>query len=218
MSYSYPVVQDLRSFRLPANFRGRSVWFVQLWWMAQATLFRWSPQIAYGWRRWLLRRFGAKIGKGVQIRPTVEITYPWKLTIGDWSWVGDYVTLYTLGEIHIGDNAVVSQHSYICAASHDYSVPTFNIYDNPVHIEAEAWIAAGVFVAPGVRVGHGAVVGARSVVLKDVPPMMICAGHPAKAIRPRLAPPNDAVKQTIPSRFVSCKTEMDILTLPGSRA
>ena len=95
MSDSYPVVQDLRSFRLPPNFRGRPAWFVQLWWLVQATLFRWSPQIAYAWRRWLLRRFGAKIGKGVQIRPTAEITYPWKLTIGDWSWIGDYVTLYT---------------------------------------------------------------------------------------------------------------------------
>ncbi|MGO9127659.1 MAG: putative colanic acid biosynthesis acetyltransferase [Terriglobales bacterium] len=181
-------VQDLKAFRLPPNFRGRPAWFVQLWWMVQTTLFRWSPQVAYGWRRWLLRRFGARIGKGAQIRPTAEITYPWKLTIGDWSWIGDYVTLYTLGEIRIGDNAVVSQHSYICAASHDCAVPTFDIFDDPVRIEAEAWIAAGVFVAPGVRVGRGAVVGARSVVMNDVPPMMVCAGHPAKVIRPRLAP------------------------------
>jgi len=188
MSHSPIAVQDLRNFRLPPNFRGRPAWFVQLWWIVQATLFRWSPQFAYGWRRWLLQRFGAKLGKGVLIRPTAEITYPWKLTIGDWSWVGDCVTLYTLGEITIGDNTVVSQHSYICSASHDYAVATFDIYDSPVHIESEVWIAAGTFVAPGVRVGRGAVVGARSVVLSDVPSMMICVGHPAKAIRPRLAP------------------------------
>jgi len=193
-------IQDLKAFRLPPNFRGRPAWFVQLWWIVQATLFRWSPQVAYGWRRWLLRRFGAKVGKGVQIRPTAEITYPWKLTIGDWSWVGDYVTLYTLGEINIGDNAVVSQHSYICAASHDYTVPTFDIYGNPVQIESEAWIAAGTFVAPGVRVGRGAVVGARSLVLKDLPPMMICAGHPAKPLRPRPAPQDDVRETSHPEQ------------------
>src|ERR1035438_2987511 len=68
------MIQDLRSFKLPANFRGRSTWFVQFWWLVQATLFRCSPQVAYAWRRWLLRLFGAKIGKGVLIRSTVEIT------------------------------------------------------------------------------------------------------------------------------------------------
>src|ERR1700722_18454316 len=69
-------VQDLKSFRLPPNFRGRSGLMVQLWWLVQATLFRGSPQIMYGFRRWLLRRFGARIGKGVIIRPTVPIPFP----------------------------------------------------------------------------------------------------------------------------------------------
>jgi len=129
--------------------------------------------------------FGAKIGKGVIIRPTAEITYPWKLTIGDHSWVGDHVTLYTLGEIHIGDNACVSQHSYLCTGSHDYTKPSFDIFAKTITIEPEAWLATNVFVGPGVTVGHGAVVGACSVVFQDIPPMMICSGNPAKVIRPR---------------------------------
>jgi putative colanic acid biosynthesis acetyltransferase WcaF len=178
-------VQDLKSFRLPATFRGRPAWFVQWWWLVEATLFRWSPQVLYGFRRWLLRLFGARIGKGVLVRPTVEITYPWKLTIGDYCWIGDHVTLYTLGEISIGDNAVVSQHSYLCSASHDYTLPTFDIFAAHVRIGAEAWLAAGVFVAPGVSIGRGAVIGAKSLVLKDMPDMMVCAGHPAKPIRRR---------------------------------
>jgi len=178
-------VQDLKAFRLPANFRGRPAWFVQLWWLVEATLFRGSPQLLYGFRSWLLRRFGAHIGKGVRIRPTVEIVYPWKLSIGDWSWVGDHVTLYTLGEIEVGANTVISQHSYICAASHDYTLPTFDIFDRPVHIGPEAWLATGVFVGPGVTIGSGAVIGAKSVVLKDMPAFMVCAGFPAKALRPR---------------------------------
>jgi len=181
-------VQDLKAFRLPANFRGRPAGVVQAWWIVQATLFRASPQALYGWRRFLLRMFGCSVGKGVLVRPTAEITYPWKVSIGDYSWIGHDVTLYSLGEIHIGANAVVSQGSYLCAAAHDMQSPSFDIYDKPIFIEDEAWIAADVFVAPGTRIGHGAVVGARSTVLHDLPPMMVCFGNPAKPVRPRLSP------------------------------
>lgn len=180
-----PAIQDLKTFRLPPNFRGRPAWLVQLWWIVQATLFRWSPQFMYGWRNFLLRLFGAHIGRGVMIRPTAEITYPWKLTIGDYSWIGDYAALYTLGEIRIGDNVVVSQHCYLATASHDFTRPTFDMLGGFITIEPEAWLATRVFVGPGVTVGRGAVVGACSVVLKDVPAMMVAAGHPARAIKPR---------------------------------
>src|SRR5438105_4960330 len=101
--------QDLSAFSLPAEFRGRPAWFVQLWWLVQSTLFRWSPQFMYGWRRLLLRLFGATIGRSVLVRPTARITYPWKIRIGDYSWIGDDVVLYSLGEIDIGAHVVVSQ-------------------------------------------------------------------------------------------------------------
>jgi putative colanic acid biosynthesis acetyltransferase WcaF len=179
-------IQDLSRSKVPRGFRGRPAWFVQLWWLAQALLFHPSPQVMYGWRRFLLRAFGARIGRGVLIRPSVSVTYPWKLSIGDWSWVGDNATLYTLGEITIGDNSVVSQHSYLCTGSHDYTRPSFDLYAEPIHIEAEAWIAAHVFVGPGVTIGRGAVVGACSVVLKDVPAEMVCAGNPLKILRARV--------------------------------
>jgi putative colanic acid biosynthesis acetyltransferase WcaF len=179
-------IQDLKSFRLPANFRGRPAWFVQLWWIVQATLFRMSPQGLYGWRRFLLRLFGCKLGKGALIRPTVEITYPWKVSIGDFSWVGHNVCLYSLGEIHIGENVVISQQCYLCTGSHDMRSPGFDMRENPIFIDSEAWIAADVFVFPGVHVGRGAVVRARSTVQGNLPAMMVCAGNPAKPIRPRL--------------------------------
>jgi putative colanic acid biosynthesis acetyltransferase WcaF len=179
------LIQDLSKSKVPPGFRGRPAWFVQLWWIVQTLLFHPSPQLFYGWRRFLLRAFGARIGKGVLIRPSVTVTYPWKLGIGDWSWVGDHATLYTLGEIIIGDNSVISQHTYLCAGSHDYASPAFDIYAKPIRVESESWIAAGVFVGPGVTIGHGAVVGARSLVLHDVPAMMICAGNPLKVLRPR---------------------------------
>lgn len=178
-------VQDLSQARVPPGFRGRPAWFVQLWWIVEALLFHPSPQICYGWRRFLLRTFGARIGKGVLIRPSVTVTYPWKLTVGDWSWIGDQVTLYTLGEISIAENAVVSQHSYLCTGSHDYTSAAFGIYAHPIRVESEAWVAAHVFIGPGVTIGRGAIVGACSVALKDVPSMTICAGNPLKVLRAR---------------------------------
>jgi putative colanic acid biosynthesis acetyltransferase WcaF len=177
--------QSLDRFQLPADFRGRPAWFVQLWWLVQASLFRMSPQMLYGWRRWLLKRFGARIGTGVIIRPTVQITYPWKLTIGDHAWVGDDVVLYTLGEITIGAHAVVSQRSYLCTGSHDYTRPTFDIHARPIRIGEQVWLATDVFVAPGVEIGAGTVVGARSSVFASLPPGMIAMGTPACAVRAR---------------------------------
>ncbi len=177
--------QRLDEFSVPAGFRGRSAVVVQLWWLVQATLFAGSPQVLYGWRRFLLRLFGARIGAGVIIRPTVRVTYPWKLTIGDYAWIGDHVELYTLGDIRIGEHAVVSQRSYLCTGSHDFRKPTFDIYAQAIVVEPEAWLAADVFVGPGITIGRGAVIGARSTVLSDMPPGMICAGYPARPLRPR---------------------------------
>jgi putative colanic acid biosynthesis acetyltransferase WcaF len=177
--------QDLSSFRLPGGFRGRSAFSVQLWWIVQATLFRCSPQFAYGWRRFLLRLFGAKVGHGAIIRPSAMITYPWKLRIGNYVWIGDSVILYTLGSVTIGDNTVVSQCSHICAADHDFSDPTFPIRAKPIVIGREVWIASDVFVAPGVNIGDATVVGARSSVFRNLPPLTICFGHPCVPVRPR---------------------------------
>jgi putative colanic acid biosynthesis acetyltransferase WcaF len=172
--------QDLRAFRLPAGFRGRSGVTVQLWWIVQALLFRTSPQACFGWRRFLLRLFGASIGARVLIRPSARITYPWYLTIGDDSWIGDHAELYTLDRIVIGRSAVVSQGCYICTGSHDLHSLGFDITRAPVTIGDEAWVAAQAFVMPGVTIGRGAVVGARSLVLADVPAAAIVTGHPAR--------------------------------------
>lgn len=178
-------MQRLDQFLLPKGFRGRPGWYVQLWWCVQASLFRFSPQFAYGFRRWLLRCFGATVGDRVIIRPTATITYPWKVSIGDHAWVGDDVVLYSLGEISIGKNAVVSQRSYLCAGDHDYTQPDFPIRARPIRIDDQAWLAADVFVAPGVTVGRGSVVGARSSVFSDLPPEMVCMGSPARPVKPR---------------------------------
>lgn len=181
-----PSFQQLAQFKQPSDFRGRSAVVVQLWWLVQGSLFAWSPQFMYGWRRFLLRLFGARVGQNVLIRPSVRTTYPWKVSIGDHSWIGDEVTLYSLGEITIGSNTVISQKSYLCTGSHDFNRVAFDIYARPICIEDEVWLATDVFVAPGVTVGRGAVVGARSTVLHDLPAGMVCYGNPAKPVKERV--------------------------------
>lgn len=186
-----PNYQELRSFKLPKNFRGRSEIVVQLWWTIQALFVHISPQIMYEWRNCWYRIFGARIGKNVLIRPTVKCTYPWKLSIGDHSWIGDNVSLYTLGEIEIGSNTVISQNCYLCTGSHDYKIPGFDIFAKKVTISDEVWLASEVFVGPGVSIGKGAVVGVRSTVLKDLPGGKLCYGNPAKPVKPRMVNPQN---------------------------
>ena len=182
-------VQDLGRFRLPPGFRGRSAPTVLLWQLVQASLFACSPQPLYGWRRFLLRLFGGRIGQGVLVRPTARITYPWKVEIGDRAWIGDHAELYSLGPIRIGADSVVSQRSYLCAATHDHRRPDFPILAPGVTIADQVWIAADVFVAPGVHIGHGAVIGARSSVFCDIAPNAIAMGNPARTTGLRTSNP-----------------------------
>ena len=179
--------QQLKTFALPPGFRARSGVYVQCWWLVQMLLFQTSPQFMYAWRRFLLRCFGASIGKKVKIRPSAHIQFPWKISIGDYSWIGDHVTLYSLGQITIGNNVVISQKGYICTGSHNYADQSFGIYSQPIVIEDGCWLATDVFVAPGVVIHNGTVVGARSSVFQSLPAGKICFGTPAVVVKNRPA-------------------------------
>jgi putative colanic acid biosynthesis acetyltransferase WcaF len=172
--------QDLSRFGGTA--RGGAAWRAQLWWLFEALFVLPTPQYLFGWRRFALVLFGAKIGKRVLIRPGVRVTYPWNLTIGDYVWIGEKTTLYSVAEISIGSHSVVSQEAYICAGTHDYSDPTFRFVSAPITIGRECWVAARAFIGPGVDVGHAAVIGAGSVVTRSVDPETIVAGNPAKLV------------------------------------
>lgn len=156
-----------------------------LWSFVQGTLFRWSFHNWYGWRRLLLRAFGAQVGEGARVRPCVRIEMPWNLQLGDGAVVGDGVKLYCLGPITVGRRATVSQYAHLCAGTHDYTRRSFPLVTQPIVIGEEAWVATEAFIGPGVTVGDRAVVGARAVVVKDVPPDMVVAGNPAKVIKRR---------------------------------
>jgi putative colanic acid biosynthesis acetyltransferase WcaF len=173
----------------PSGFdSGRSKVIILLWWLLQAVVFPLTLHASHGPRCWLLRRFGATVGKGVVIRSTARFTYPWRVTIGDYSWIGDNVVLYSLAPITIGQHCVISQKSYLCTGSHDISDRHFGLQVAPITIENGVWIATDCFIAPGVTVGSNSVVGARSTVFKSLPPGQLCYGNPCRAKAPRPQP------------------------------
>lgn len=167
------------SFSL-SNRLGRAAWSV-----VYLTLFRPSPRPLHGWRRWLLRLFGARIGRGCHIYPGARIWAPWNLVCLEEVGVADGAILYNQGQITLGRRSVVSQGAHLCTGTHDYNDPGFPLITAPIVVGDHAWVAAEAFIHPGVTLGEGAVVGARSVVVKDLPAWTVCAGNPCKSIKPR---------------------------------
>jgi putative colanic acid biosynthesis acetyltransferase WcaF len=178
-------MQSLDNFKVPNGFRGRSLLMVQTWNIVNNTIFRWSPRLANNFRAFLLRSFGANIGVNVLIRPSVVITYPWKLTLGASSWLGDNVIIYSLGNITIGSNTVISQNSYLCAGDHDYKSVNFCIRSHPITIGNGVWVAADVYIGPGSDIGDDVVIGARSSVFGVISKGNIAFGSPCKVIKKR---------------------------------
>ncbi len=181
-----PLLLDVSKDKCPSshslsNKLGRVVWAL-VW----GTLFRWSPRILFGWRRFLLRCFGAVIGKNARISPSVRVWAPWNLVVGDEVAIAHDVDCYCVDRLTIGDHATVSQYSFLCTASHDISDPHMRLTTAPIVIGGQSWVCAGVFVSPGVTIGEGAVAGAMSVVTRDVAPWTVVAGNPAKQIRERI--------------------------------
>lgn len=156
-----------------------------LWGFVQATLYRWAPRRAYGWRSALLRRFGARIGSHVRLRPRVSLLHPWLLEVGDWSSVADDVVIYNLGPVSIGRHSAISQGVYLCAGTHDYTRPDLPLQRPPIRIGDGVWVAAQAFIGPGVTIGDNTVVGARAVVTRDLPAGVVAAGNPAAVLKPR---------------------------------
>ncbi len=163
------------------NKLARSVWGV-----VQSTVFRLSPRPLHGWRRWLLRSFGAEMGRGSKVLPRARVWGPWNLVMGENATVGDDVDVYCVERIEIGANTTVSQYSYLCGATHDHEHPRFPLVPKPIVIGSSCWVAADCFVGPGVTIGEGTVVGARSTVVRDLPAWSVCAGSPAKVVKERV--------------------------------
>lgn len=156
------------------------------WGLAWLFLFRPSPTPFHAWRRFLLRRFGARIGRGAHPYPSAKIWAPWNLVMGEHSCLSHQVDCYCVDKIELGAHATVSQYSFLCTATHDYTQRDMPLVTAPIYIGAHAWVTADVFVGPGVTVSEGAVVGARSTLFRDVEPWTVVAGNPPKVVGPRV--------------------------------
>lgn len=161
-----------------------------LWAVVQSTLFRWSPRGLHRFRIHLLRLFGANIPSDghVRIYPSVTIIHPWKLTCEARVMIGPGVNIYNLAPVSIGHGTQLSQYVHLCSGTHDYRRWSMPLVFGPIHLGPNVWLAADVFVGPGVTIGELAVIGARSVVIKDQPARMVCAGHPCRPLHARQDP------------------------------
>jgi len=151
-------------------------------WSCMHGLFRLSPRVFFNWRAFMLRIFGASVGRSVHIYNSAIVYMPWNLKVGNWSSIGEHVRIYNLGKISIGDKTTISQGSHLCAGTHDYTKADMPLLKPSIHIMDHVWICADVFIGPGITVGEGAVVGARAVVVRNVDPWTIVAGNPAAVI------------------------------------
>jgi putative colanic acid biosynthesis acetyltransferase WcaF len=162
--------------------RGAPRWKEAVWVLVRCIFF----QNAFPWpssvRSVLLRTFGAKVGHGVVIRANTNISFPWRLTIGDHVWIGEDVGILTLAPVTIESNICISQRAYLCTGSHDFRREDFKLQIAPITVRKGSWIAAASFIAPGVEIGSGAIVSAGSVVFENVPPKTFVRGNPARVV------------------------------------
>lgn len=183
----------LKGYANPQFSRGRSHLVEALWLMVQWLLISsWVPGAAH--RRWLLRIFGAHIGQYVVIKPGVRVKFPWRLEVGDHTWLGEDVWIDNLAPIVIGSNCCISQGAYLCTGSHDWSQPTFDLMTTPILIEDGAWIAAQAIVGPGVTLGTGAVLALGSVATTSLAPWKVHRGNPAVPVSQRRIQPKAQVQ------------------------
>ncbi len=176
---------DLRHPDSTELVRGAPLLIEALWYFVALPLLRshWITSSAF--RRGLLRIFGAKIGKGVYIKPGLRVKFPWYLNIGEYSWLGEDLWIDNLAEVTIGPHACISQGAYLCTGNHDWSATNMKLFRKPIVCERGSWVGARSVVCPGVVIGQGAVLAAGSVATRSIPAFEIYSGNPASFVRRR---------------------------------
>jgi putative colanic acid biosynthesis acetyltransferase WcaF len=165
--------------------KGRSFAWRLGWSVVNALVFLNPVLPAYRVKARILRAFGARVGQGVVIKPGVNVKYPWHLTIGDFSWIGERAWLDSTSPLHIGRHVVISQGVYLCCGMHDWRDPGMGSMAAPITVEDGAWIAAFALVAGNVTIGQEAMVAMGSVVLNDCEPRGTYHGNPARRVGER---------------------------------
>lgn len=172
-------LHDLSKYRHTPYEPGKNRLVRGLWYCANVLFFKsaWWPY--YGFKRALLRCFGARIGNGVIIKPCVNIKYPWRLSIGHHAWIGENVWIDNLVEVNIGNNCCISQGALLLCGNHDYTKESFDLQVAPVVLKDGAWVGAKAVVCPGVRMGEDSILTAHSVLTRSTSPRSVWQGNPA---------------------------------------
>jgi putative colanic acid biosynthesis acetyltransferase WcaF len=163
--------------------RGAPRWQEALWIAVKCAFFLNPLPWPSALRVALLRAFGARIGCGVVVRAHVNITFPWRLEVGDHVWLGEEVIVLSLAPVRIESHVCLSQRAFLCTGSHRFDAPGFDLVTKPITIHERSWIAAQVFIAPGVKIGPGSMIAAGSTVLETLPPRTLARGNPAVVVK-----------------------------------
>jgi len=176
----------LDSYTLNTYTPGAPYWKQLVWYFIGSPLVQsyWFPMSAL--KVWILRCFGAQIGQGVRVKPGVRVKFPWRLTVGDYVWIGEDSWIDNLAPVTIESHVCLSQGVYLCTGNHDWNHPNFQLITASIHIQESSWIAAKSVIGPGVTVGRGAVLTLGGVTGRSLDSMIVYAGNPAQPIKKRL--------------------------------
>jgi len=162
------------------------VWKRVLWYPVNVLFLQCRLNPFSGLKIFMLRLFGAKVGKGVVIKPGVSVKYPWKLTVGNHCWIGEGVWIDNLGLVTLGDNVCLSQGAMLLCGNHNYRKTTFDLMVGDISLENGVWIGAKGVVGPGVTCRSHAVLSVASVATGDLEPYSIYQGNPAVKVKGRV--------------------------------
>ena len=176
---------NLNSFNNSWYKPGRNKAVLVIWYFVNLLFFR-SFFPLYGAKRMLLRLFGAKVGKGVVIKPHVSIKYPLKLTIGDYVWIGESVWIDNLAHVSLGDHVCISQGALLLCGNHNYKRSTFDLIVGEIVLEEGAWAGAKTIVCPGVKMGSHSLLTVGSIATRDLDPYFVYQGNPAVKVKERI--------------------------------
>ncbi len=176
---------DLSKYQNPEYKPGGGTIKRLAWYFTNAVFLRNPLNPFSGVKVFLLKLFGAKIGKGVVIKPAVNIKYPWRLSIGNYSWLGENVWIDNLEDVAIADNCCLSQGAMLLTGNHNYKKTTFDLMTKGIILESGVWIGAYSIVAPGVCCKSHSVLAVNSVAVADLASYSIYQGNPAKKVRDR---------------------------------
>jgi putative colanic acid biosynthesis acetyltransferase WcaF len=164
---------------------GRPFAWQAAWFFVGLPLLRSTLIPSSSFRAFLLRAFGAKIGRHVVIKPGVRVKYPWRLSVGDNSWIGEDCWIDNLDDVIVSHDVCISQGAYLCTGNHDWSDPGFGLIVKKIQLDEGSWVGARATITPGVILRECAIAGAGSVVQRSIPAYEIHSGNPAQLVRRR---------------------------------